>query len=217
MKKRIRDHLERQTLLQGGQEHATMKKNPMDMAAVMFNLSLQFDKSAVAYAKREKVTSLKAFRALIMDKSPQMVTAMWTACKQDDARVLRRAIDECIRSLAQEYFEFPLEISVITALHFLTETSAVEFQGKRRATQLLVREALAAPKGQLDQIYQKAKADGWPPLEYQTAMVEAHSNLWLRGDGDRGQTKGLTWDEGWRGGAQLGAGEGEEFKGEKRL
>ena len=53
-----------------------MKKNPMDMAEAMFNLSLQFDKSAVPYAKREKVTSLKAFRALIMDKRPQMVTAM---------------------------------------------------------------------------------------------------------------------------------------------
>ena len=79
-----------------------MKKNPMAMAAAMFNLSLQFGKSAVAYAKRENVTSLKAFRALIIDKNPRMATATRTACKQDNARVPRRAIDECIRSLTQE-------------------------------------------------------------------------------------------------------------------
>ena len=38
-----------------------------------------------------------------------------------------------------------------------------------------------------------------------------------RGDGDRGQTKGLTREEGQRGGAQLEAGNGEDFKGGKRL
>ena len=38
-----------------------------------------------------------------------------------------------------------------------------------------------------------------------------------RGDGDRGQTKGLTREEGRRGGAQLEAGEGEDLKGGKRL
>ena len=114
-----------------------------------------------------------------MDKNSQMVTAMRAACKQDDARVLRRAIDECIRQMVQEYFEFPLEISVITTLHFLTETNIVEFQGKRRTMQLLIREALAAPEGRLDHIYQQARADGRPPREHQTAMVEAHSNLWL--------------------------------------
>ena len=34
---------------------------------------------------------------------------------------------------------------------------------------------------------------------------------------DRGQTKGLTREEGRRGGAQLEAGNGEDFKGGKRL
>ena len=38
-----------------------------------------------------------------------------------------------------------------------------------------------------------------------------------RGDGDREQENGLTREEGRRGGAQLEAGKGEEFKGGKRL
>ena len=38
-----------------------------------------------------------------------------------------------------------------------------------------------------------------------------------RGDGDRGQTKGLTRAAGQRGGAQAEAGSDEEFKGGKRL
>ena len=44
----------------------------------------------------------------------------------------------------------------------------------------------------------------------------SHPNLG-RGDGERGQTKGLTREEGRRGGAQAEAGNGEDLKGGKRL
>ena len=37
--------------------------------------------------------------------------------------------------------------------------------------------------------------------------------VWMRGDGERGQTKGLISKEGRRGGAQMEAGSGKELKG----
>ena len=56
---------------------------------------------------------------------------------------------------------------------------------------------------------------GKPSNSEHSIGLASHPQLQLHSD--RGQTKGLTRAEGWRGGAQAEAGNGEEFKGGKRL
>ena len=178
MKSRIKAHLKKLMQVHGDFDHEVLDKNPLDMVSSMYNLSLQYDRDAVAYAKKQKITTMKEFRALVMKTNSSMVTALRAACKQDDAKQLSQAIEACIKDLTSEYFEMPTHIIVISTLYFLTETSTPEFAGKRRTAQTLIREALIAPLGELGAMYARAQVDGRPPREQQSAMVAARENLW---------------------------------------
>ena len=138
MKSRIKAHLKKLMQVHGDFDHEVLDKNPLDMVSSMYNLSLQQDRDAVAYAKKKKITTMKEFRALVMKNNSSMVTALRAACKQDDAKQLSRAIEACIKDLTSEYFEMPTHVIVISSLYFLTETSTPEFAGKRRTAQTLI-------------------------------------------------------------------------------
>ena len=104
MKSRIKAHLKKLTQVHGDFDHEVLDldKNPLDMVSSTYNLSLQQDKDAVSYAKKQKITTMKEFRALIMKNNSSMVTALQAACKQEGAKQLSRAIEACIKDLTKE-------------------------------------------------------------------------------------------------------------------
>ena len=162
MQARIKAHLKKLTQVHGDFDHEVLDKKPLDMVSSMFNLSLQQDRDAVTYARKQKMTTMKEFRALISKNNSTIVAALRAACKQDDAKQLSRAVEACIKDLTSEYFEMPTHLIIISTLHFLTETTTPEFAGKRRTAQTLIREALIAPLSELHHMYACAQSDGRP-------------------------------------------------------
>ena len=82
MQSRIKAHLKKLTQVHGDFDHEVLDKNPLAMVSSMFNLSLQQDKDAVSYAKKQKITTTKEFRALVTKNNSSMVATLRAACKQ---------------------------------------------------------------------------------------------------------------------------------------
>ena len=99
MQSRIKAHLKKLTQVHGDFNHEVLDKNPLDMVSGMFNLSLQQDRDAASYAKKQKITTMKEFRALVTKNNSPMVATLRAACKQEDAKQLSRAIEACIKDL----------------------------------------------------------------------------------------------------------------------
>ena len=81
MKSRIKAHLKKLMQVHGDFDHEVLDKNPLVMVSSMYNLSLQQDKDAVSHARKQKITTMKEFRALVMKNNSSMVTALRADCK----------------------------------------------------------------------------------------------------------------------------------------
>ena len=90
---------------------------------------------------------------------------------------MRKAVDECIKQLAQEYFDLPAEMIIITVMHFLSTMPGAEFADKRRTIRTMVLEAMMTPECELHGMYMQARAEGKPQRNYQAAMVVARFSI----------------------------------------
>ena len=94
--------------------------------------------------------------------------------------ILRTAVDECIQQLAQEWYDLPAELVIITVMHFLTTMPGAAFADKRCTIHTIVLEAMMAPEREVRGMYMQARAEGNPPRSYQllNAMVAARFSIW---------------------------------------
>ena len=106
------------------------------------------------------------------------MAALKAACKAVDVNVLRKAVDECIKQLAQEYFDLPAEMIIITVMHFLSTIPGAEFADKRRTIRTMVLDAMMTHECEIHGMYMHARAEGKPPRNYQAAMVVARFSIW---------------------------------------
>ena len=156
MQKKIRLHIEKFKVNNREFDDKVLQKNPMDVIDAIYNLRLQFDKDAVSYARRAKINSIKEFRAAIIKDSPGVISALREACKAPDTTALRQAVKDAVQKLTIEYFDLPLEITIITVVHFLSETQGSEFADRRRTMRTLILEAMCTPDWELPEMYKAA-------------------------------------------------------------
>ena len=193
----MQHHVQKFQFIHQDFDDKVLQKNPMDVIGVIFNLRLSLSKDAVGYAKRVKISSLKELRALIMKDSASAITTLRDSCKAADTTLLRRAVEDSISQLTLEYFDLPMELIIISVLHFLSETAGAEFTDRKRTLQTLVLEAMLTPEGGLPELYAKARRDGKPPRYYQNAMVAVRCNIWhgfaVKTFGPLAQNPVITW------------------------
>ena len=92
--------------------------------------------------------------------------------------MLLKAVEECIRQLAQEYYDLPTEMIIITVVHILSTMPGVEFADKRRTIRTMILEAMMTPAWEMNGMFMQARTEGKPPRRYQTAMVAARFSMW---------------------------------------
>ena len=176
--KKIQHHVQKFQFIHQDFDDKALQKNPMDVIGVIFNMRLSLNKDAVAYAKRVKFSSLKELRTLIMKDSASAITALREACKAADTTLLKRAVEEAVSQLTLEYFDLPMEVIIISVLHFLSETAGADFTDRKRTMRTLILEAMLTPEGELPDLYTTARREGKPPRHYQNAMVAVKCNVW---------------------------------------
>ena len=159
-------------------DNEVLQKNPMEMARVMHNMHLQFEKDCVPYAKRNKLSSMRDLRALVIKDNLSVITDLRMACKAADTMVLRRGVNKCIKALTLEYHFVPMGIITMTVLHFLSETTVTEFAERKRIMHALIREAMLTPDHELPGLYHRTLADGRPPRFYTNLMISQRGNIW---------------------------------------
>ena len=127
MRKKIQEFIQKFQKLNEDFDNEVLQKNPMEMAGVIHNMHLQFDKDCVSYAKRNRLGSTKDLRALIIKDNLSVSTDLRMACKAADTMVLRRGVNKCIKPLTMEYHFVPMGIITMMVLHVLSETTVTEF------------------------------------------------------------------------------------------
>ena len=65
MIQKMREHVTKFQQLNQEFDEKTLQRNPMDIVGVLHTMRLQFSKDAVAYAKKNKLNSLKELRTFI--------------------------------------------------------------------------------------------------------------------------------------------------------
>ena len=92
--------------------------------------------------------------------------------------MLLKAVEEGIRQLAQEYYDLPTEMIIITVVHILSTIPGVEFADKRRTIRTMILEAMMTPAWEMQGMFMQARTEGKPPRRYQNAMVSARFSMW---------------------------------------
>ena len=66
MVQKMREHVAKFQMLNQEFDEKALPRNPMDMVGVLHTMRLQFSKDAVAYAKTNKLNSLKELRTFVL-------------------------------------------------------------------------------------------------------------------------------------------------------
>lgn len=150
----------------------------MDTVGAWYTLGLVRSKDCVACAKRLTLSSSAEFRALFLKDTASATKEVQTACKVADASSMRNSANGCIRALAAEYHEVPLEMVIMAVLRILSESTMREFTDPKWAMWTFILGAMLTPGGELASMYQKAQTESRPTRHYQTTMVFANGNSW---------------------------------------
>ena len=178
IRRKMHKHIQKFQSIRQGFDDKVLDRNPMDVVGAIYNLRLQVDKDTVAYAKREKISSLKELRANVMKDAPSVINTTRAACKAEDATLLKRAVEEAISQLTLDYYDLTLDIIIVMVMHSLSETQGADFADRRRSMRTLILEAMLTPLQELGALYIMTKDQGKPPRKYQHGLVATHQNIW---------------------------------------
>ena len=76
IRRKMLRHIQKFQAISRGFDDKVLEKNTMEVVGAIYNLRLQTDEEVVAYTKREKISSLKELRAIIMKEAPAVISTL---------------------------------------------------------------------------------------------------------------------------------------------